>query len=310
MKEDHSHNDADVLLDQVSKSFTAEPAEDLLYLVTTLLNRVFDEGLDPRGDVAPPVAPGCSGIMGSSCRWSFDPQSTKTPSQYVRYMHSIYQATFGEHLIGPHGRSPAHREFSLSHRMPFLADFSVPVVVPVSPRCRVLEEEDCAGGGLHDVYQYYCSTNGLDEFEPVHSFLELSGKAVCPPHDADSETIEAHKAAVLAVKRDCFNTISEQMVLRTVLSRHMHARDCHHCCSAVAGPSQVHHRVGPPKPSTTLCMRDRTAKSFTVSTSTGLVTAYDTAPTYSKPQANGGDSMGTSDGGQSGQTLSGAAVSD
>ena len=106
--------------------------------------------------------------------------------------------------------------------MPFLADFSVPVVVPVSPRCRVLEEDDCAGGGLHDVYQYYCSTNGLDEFEPVHSFLELSGKAVCPPHDADSETIEAHKAAVLAVKRDCFNTISEQMVLRTVLSRHMH----------------------------------------------------------------------------------------
>ena len=57
-------------------------------------------------------------------------------------------------------------------------------------------------------------------------------------------------------------------------------------------------------------MSDRTAKSFTVSTSTGLVTAYDTAPTYSKPQANGGDSMGTSDGGQSGQTLSGAAVSD
>ena len=56
-------------------------------------------------------------------------------------------------------------------------------------------------------------------------------------------------------------------------------------------------------------MSDRTAKSFTVSTSTGLVTAYDTAPTYSKPQANGGDSMGTSDGGQSGQTLSGAAVS-
>jgi hypothetical protein len=90
---------------------------------------------------------------------------------------------------------------------------------------------------------------GLDEFEPVHSFLELSGKAVCPPHDADSETIEAHKAAVLAVKRDCFNTISEQKVLCTVLSRHMHARDCHHCCSAVAGPSQVHHRVGLPKPS-------------------------------------------------------------